>query len=91
MAESFFKQVQNTLGKGKIARYKQFFHSVFKSLLMQTHKNQGLFAKGLKSLLFGKRVKEKRWDGTYLFQFFRQVLWCLPWLPLVRIRIRVPQ
>ena len=44
-----FKQVENTVGKGEIARYEQFlFFPVFsKQLVLQTHKNQGLFGKGL--------------------------------------------
>ena len=36
----FSKRVENTVGKGEI---------VFKRLLLQTRKNQGLFGKGLKS------------------------------------------
>ena len=45
----FSKQVENTVGKGEIARWEQFsfFHSVFKRLVLQTCKNQGLFWKGL--------------------------------------------
>ena len=44
----FSIQLENTVGKGEIARYKQFIfsHSVFKRLELQTHKNQGLFEKG---------------------------------------------
>ena len=36
--------------KGEIARYEQFSfsHSVFKRLVRQTRKGQGLFGKGLK-------------------------------------------
>ena len=45
MAESSSKQVKNNMGKGEIARYSR---SVFKRLVLQTHKNQGLFRKGLK-------------------------------------------
>ena len=46
----FSKQVENTVGKGEIAHYEQFLlsHSVFKRLVLQTRKNQGLFGKGLK-------------------------------------------
>ena len=38
------------MGKGEIARYEQFLltHSVFKRLVLQTRKNQGLFGKGFK-------------------------------------------
>ena len=44
----FPKQIENTVGKGEIARYKQFllFHSVLKRLVLQTRKNQGFFGKG---------------------------------------------
>ena len=38
------KRVENTVGKGKIAHYEQFFffsQSVFKRLALQTRKNQG--------------------------------------------------
>ena len=47
-----FEIVENTLEKGEIARYEQFLlsHSVFKSLTLQTHKNQGLLRKGLKNI-----------------------------------------
>ena len=39
---------KNTVGKGGIARHKQFllFISVFK-IFMQTHKNKGLIGRGL--------------------------------------------
>ena len=45
----FLKLVENTVGKGEIAPYDQFSfsHSVFKRLVLQTRKNQGLFGKGL--------------------------------------------
>ena len=45
----FLKRVENTVGKGEIARYEQFllFHSVFKRLTLQTRKIQSLFGKGL--------------------------------------------
>ena len=50
MPESPSKWVENTVGKGEIARYKQFliFHSVFERLILQTRKNPGLFGKKLK-------------------------------------------
>ena len=50
--ESSSKCVENTAGKGEIARYEQFllFPSVFKRLVLLTHKNQGLFGKGLTKL-----------------------------------------
>ena len=43
----FSKQVENTVGKGEIARYEQFPPSVLKRLVLQTCKNQGLFGNGL--------------------------------------------
>ena len=54
-SRKFSKWVENTVGKGEIAHYKQFllFQSVFKRLILQTRKNQGLFGKGL-NLLFGQ-------------------------------------
>ena len=47
------KSVENTVGKGEISRDEQFLFSssVFKRLVLQTRKNQGLFGKGLKSML----------------------------------------
>ena len=46
----FSKQLENTVGNGEIARYKNFSfsHNVFRRLELQTHKNQVLFGKGLK-------------------------------------------
>ena len=41
------KQVENLVGKGEIARYERL---VFKRLVLQTRKNQGLFGKGLRNL-----------------------------------------
>ena len=53
-AESSNKPEENTVGKGEIARKKQFLtsyfsfsRSVFKILIQQTRKNQSLFGKGL--------------------------------------------
>ena len=49
--KKFSKWVENTLGKGEIARYKQFLlFSQYsqKSLVLQIHKTQGLVGKGLK-------------------------------------------
>ena len=45
----FSKRVENTVGKGEIARYEQFSfsHSVFKRLALKTRKNKGLFEKGI--------------------------------------------
>ena len=47
---AFSNRVENTVGKGEIARHEQFllFPTVFsKDFLRQTCKNQGLFGKGL--------------------------------------------
>ena len=46
------KQVENTVGKGEIACTSNFFfsHSVFKSLALQTHKNQGMLWERVKGL-----------------------------------------
>ena len=45
----FSKRVENTEGKGEIARYEQFllFPQCFQRVCSQTRKNQGLFGKGL--------------------------------------------
>ena len=48
MAESPSKWVENTVGKGEIARYES--HSVFKSLVLQTRNNQGLFGRGFNTM-----------------------------------------
>ena len=54
MADSFPKWVENTVGKGEIARHEHFSvsHSIFKRRLLQTRKNQGLF---------GLNPKHYRW------------------------------
>ena len=46
------KRIENTAGKGEIARYEQFllFPQCFQKYLKQTRKNQGLFGKGLSGL-----------------------------------------
>ena len=48
----FSKRVKNTVGKREIARHEQFllFHSVYKRLVLQTRKNQGLFGKELTTI-----------------------------------------
>ena len=50
MAEKFSKWIENTVGKGEIARNEQFllFPQCFQKTLLQKCKNQGLFGKGLK-------------------------------------------
>ena len=47
MADSSLKRVENTVGKGEIARNKQFllFPQCFKRPVLLTHKNKGLFGK----------------------------------------------
>ena len=47
------KRVENTVGKGEITLYEQFLlsHSVFKRLVLQICKKQGLFRKGLTQFL----------------------------------------
>ena len=49
-SRKFFKRVENTVGKGEIAHYKQFllFSQCFQKTL-QTDKNQSLSGKGLKT------------------------------------------
>ena len=49
MAKKLSKRVENTVGKGEIARYEQFLlsHSVFKRLYFRHVKNKDLFRKGL--------------------------------------------
>ena len=48
-AKMYAKKVENTVGKEKLLLTSNFpfSHSVLKLLLLQTHKNQGLFGKGL--------------------------------------------
>ena len=63
------KLVENTVGEREIARF-SFSHSVFKRLVLQTRKNQGLFGKGLKDgavwykVLLTKSVKKKHWTNA---------------------------
>ena len=48
IGRKFFKQVENTVGKGEILTSNfSFSHGVFNRLVLQTHENQGLFGKGL--------------------------------------------
>ena len=48
----FSECVEKTVGNGEIARYEQFLlsHSVFKSLVLQTHKKPGLVWERVNSL-----------------------------------------
>ena len=45
------KWVENTVGKGEIARYEQFlfFPQCFQNTCSETRENQGLFGKGLRT------------------------------------------
>ena len=45
----FSKWMENTVGKGEIARF-SFSYSVFKRPILQTRKNRGLFGKGLNTI-----------------------------------------
>ena len=49
IGRKFSERVENTVGKGEIVVTSNFSfsHSVFKSFVLQTCKNQGLFGKGL--------------------------------------------
>ena len=49
-SRKFSKWVEKTVGRGEIAHYEQFllFPWCFQRLLLQTHKNQGLFGKGVR-------------------------------------------
>ena len=44
----FSKMVENTVGK--VTSNFSLFHGVFKRLVLQTSKNQGLFGKGIKAI-----------------------------------------
>ena len=48
----FSEWTENDVGKGEIACHEQFllFLTVFKRLVLQTHKDKGLFGKGLRAL-----------------------------------------
>ena len=52
MAESFLKRVENTVGKEKLLYTSNFSfsHSVFKRLVLQKCKNQGLLGKRVETL-----------------------------------------
>ena len=49
----FSKWIENTVGKKKLLITSNFFFalSVFKRLVLQTHKNQGLFGKGINAFM----------------------------------------
>ena len=55
--KKFSKQTENTVGKDKLLVMSNFSfsHSVFKGLVLQTRKNQGLFGKGLGKLCWQYR------------------------------------
>ena len=51
-----------------------FSHSVFKRLVMQTHKNQGLFGKGLKHILANTEISEDKliiFSKNFLFRVLK--------------------
>ena len=52
----FSKWVENTVGKAEIVCYEQFllFPHCFQRLVLLTHKNQGLFGKGLTAAAYRK-------------------------------------
>ena len=55
------KQVENTVGKGEIARYEQFLlsHSVFKRLVSQGRQKVSLCGNGLNCNFFGLTLRLK--------------------------------
>ena len=67
------KRVENTVGKGKIARYEQFllFPQCFQKTCTAVRKNQGLFGKGFvwestkcDGLLFNVQEVKEQFNGT---------------------------
>ena len=74
--------VENTVGKGGIARYEQFLlsSSVFKRFVWQTRKNQGLFGKGISSLEVTWRFKGcsfiKIWTDRWIDRLLNNILQC---------------
>ena len=46
IGRKFSKRIENTVGKGEIVSNFSFSNSVFKRLVLQTCKNQGLFGNG---------------------------------------------
>ena len=65
----FSERVENTVGKGEVARYEQFLlvPQCFQKVVQQTRKNQGLFGKGL--MLFNPLPDVKILDQTKLRAF----------------------
>ena len=73
MVEISSKWVEDTVGKGEIARYEQFplFPHCFQRLLLQTRKHQGLLRKGLNAInhfpnkpLFFMSLQYKSFENT---------------------------
>ena len=63
------ERVENTVGKGEIARYEQILlsHNLFKRLVLLTRKNQGLFQKGLtlyNTILTFNDLEKILWEKT---------------------------
>ena len=80
----FSKRVENTVGKGGIARYEQFL--LFPQCFQKTCKNKGLFGKGLRfkciaslspgsllSIPDNKSTLMKALDNGLLFCFFPKI------------------
>ena len=68
----FSKQVENTVGEKEkllIMSNFSFSHSVFKRLILQTCKNQGLFGKGLHKKL---SADESHVTDSILLQWYNQ-------------------
>ena len=72
MAQSSSKWIENTVGKGEIARYEQFllFPQCFQRLLLQTRKNLGLFGKGLRA--HRKKPLGKKSKSTAMFLHIKE-------------------
>ena len=64
----FTKRVENTVGKGEIARYEEFFlfPLCFQKDLYCRRENQGLFGKGLNISLLNRNDTFKSWEKHYI-------------------------
>ena len=68
--------VENTVGKGDIACNEQFLlfnHSVFRRLVLQTCKNQGLFENGLSYGSFILSANDFNLDLTEILSFGKEL------------------
>ena len=63
--EKFSKGTEDAVGKGKLLVTSDFSfsHGVFKRLVLQTRKNQGLFGKGLRSASESNNIILKQWKS----------------------------